>query len=711
MPEQSSLAQQDAYDDRVAGLEREVRRLKRQIKNMQDMQLRTRDLAIGKAAVDNVREEERKKQENYMRLLMENSPDIILMIDQNGRFTNCTDSFLKKAGIPGFGLINGRHFDDVFAGFGVNGQSVTEAMLMGPSTHGQEDGSSLAVLDIGRSGEPRTYQIRSAPMMDDSGNVEGSIVIMHDITELILAKEQAEQANVSKSNFLSNMSHEMRTPMNAIIGMSKIAKDAGDIEKMNYCMEKIDNASTHLLGVINDILDMSKIESGKFELSPIRFDVEDMLMRVINVQTFRIDEKKQELHLEVDDKTPREVIADDQRFAQVITNLLSNAVKFTPEGGRITLAVRPVEQRDGRVQLEVSVTDSGIGITDEQKKRLFRSFEQAESGVSRKYGGTGLGLAISRRIVEMMDGRIWVDSVPGNGSCFAFTVWVEGTDGRTIGMPAPSVDIDWKAVRVLAVDDSEHILDYFSTLSEALGLHCDVAVSGKKALERIESAPTPYDVIFVDWVMPEMDGVELARHIRACCGESTIVVMISGAEWIKVEQDAKDAGVKRFLSKPLFSSDIVNCIIECLGAGNTNAPDRAVSCECADDIFCGKTILLVEDVEINREIVIELLASTGVAICCAEDGQIACDMVAKNSGMYDLILMDVHMPLVDGYEATRRIRAYDDPYAKTVPIIAMTANVFREDVEKSIESGMNDHLGKPIDFNVMMQKLRRYLLG
>jgi signal transduction histidine kinase/ActR/RegA family two-component response regulator len=371
-----------------------------------------------------------------------------------------------------------------------------------------------------------------------------------------------------KSAFLANMSHEIRTPMNAIIGMASIGKTAADIERKNCCFTKIEEASNHLLGVLNDILDMSKIEAGKFELLSEEFDFEKTLLWVVNIASFRVDEKKQKFSVNIDQTIPKILIGDDQRLAQVITNLLGNAVKFTSEEGSIDLAARCVGEENGLYTIQISVSDTGIGIDPEQQAKLFQSFQQVESGTTRKYGGTGLGLAISKRIVEMMGGEIWIESEPEKGSTFYFSIKMrQGTD--------------------------------------------------KQQAEKEQA---------------DIEGV-----------------------------------------------------------------------------LAGRYILLAEDVEINREIVMALLEPTQVEIDCAVNGKEALDLFRQSSEKYDMIFMDMQMPEMDGYEATRRIRALDLPKAKTIPIIAMTANVFREDVKKCLEAGMDSHVGKPIDFDEVLEKLRSYL--
>ncbi|MDR3295039.1 MAG: response regulator [Clostridiales Family XIII bacterium] len=421
-----------------------------------------------------------------------------------------------------------------------------------------------------------------------SGSPEGAdsvcvMLILNDVSEPAKAKLAAENANRAKSDFLSRMSHEMRTPMNAIIGMTAIGKSSDDMERKEYCLDKISEASHHLLGVINDILDMSKIEADKFELSPNEFDFEKMLRHVRNAVNFRVEEKEQKLSVSIGEGMPAKIIADEQRLAQVITNLLSNSVKFTPAQGAITLTAQNMKEEDGVCVLRIAVRDTGIGISEEQQSRLFTSFEQADGGISRKFGGTGLGLAISRRIIELMDGRIWIESELGKGSAFLFEIRAKKGGGEP------------------AADDAPEIRE--------------------RAAQR----------------------------------------------------------------------------------GAAECPE--------DGIFAGKRILLAEDVDINREIVQALVEHTEIALDFAMDGAEAVAKYTGDPAAYQLILMDIHMPNVDGYEATKRIRSSGLPQAAEVPIVAMTANVFREDIARCLAAGMNDHIGKPINVKEVIAKLRKYLLG
>ncbi|MCL2720601.1 MAG: ATP-binding protein [Treponema sp.] len=423
--------------------------------------------------------------------------------------------------------------------------------------------------------------------MTEMRNREKEIIKAHEVMDKL--RQDAEVASKSKSNFLSNMSHEMRTPMNAIIGMTIIGKKADDIMQKNHALNKIGDASSHLLGVINDVLDMAKIEANKLELSPVEFNFERMLEKVLTVINFRVEEKRQRLTLNIDSDIPRFLIGDDQRLAQVITNLLANAVKFTPEGGNIVLEANLLNEADEICELRISITDSGIGISPEKQEKLFSAFEQAESGINRQYGGTGLGLSISKRIIEFMDGKIWVESDLGKGAKFIFTL---------------------KAQRCALRGEK---IDSQSSLNESLSLP---------------------------------DETKEDKTFRA--GE-----------------------------------------------------------------FEGKNMLVAEDVEINREILIALLEDTGLSIDCALNGEEAFKMVETDPEKYDIVFMDVQMPGMNGYEATRRIRELENQFIenshKRIPIIALTANVFKSDIEDCLAAGMDDHLGKPLDIDRVIEKLRTYL--
>jgi CheY-like chemotaxis protein/anti-sigma regulatory factor (Ser/Thr protein kinase) len=403
---------------------------------------------------------------------------------------------------------------------------------------------------------------------------------------------------------------------------------------------------------------------------------------------------------------------DDQRLDQVIMNLLSNAIKFTPEGGKIHLTAKLLARENDRVTIRVSVSDTGIGITPEQKAKLFTSFQQAESSTTRKYGGTGLGLAISKRIVEMMEGEIGADSEPGKGSTFWFTFKMPKAEQTAQTSLLPS-DTNWGNLRLLVVDDDHETCEYIASLFRQFGRRCDIATNGDEALALIDSNG-PYDIYFVDWKMPGIDGIDLTQRIKRGKddGEArqTVVILVSGVDWTIIEDEARAAGVDRFLSKPVFPSSMVDVINECLGLAGQAPADTKTS---EMPRFDGKRVLLAEDVEINREILITLLEPTGLAIDCAENGKIAVEMFVAAPEKYDAIFMDVQMPEMDGYEATRGIREFEEYSLKSeaegrIPIIAMTANVFREDIEKCHAAGMDDHVGKPLNIGEVLARLQRW---
>lgn len=527
----------------------------------------------------------------------------------------------------------------------------------------------------------------------------------HD--ELVKAKDLAESSLRAKTAFLANMSHEIRTPMTAIIGMTQIAKRTRDEERKDYCLDKVADASEHLLGVINDILDMSKIEAGHFELSPSDFQIEKMLSRIGNVMAMRIDQKEQDFLITMDKEVPHAIVADQQRLSQIIMNLLGNANKFTPERGKIRLHIglKTIDELTRECILQFDIIDSGIGISEEQQSRLFRSFEQADNTISRRYGGTGLGLAISKNIVSHMGGEIWVESTPGLGSTFSFTIKTQRGISSALSKLDPSIDKD--NVSILVVDDMPVVLEYFKDITDSLGIDCRTVQNATDTMAELERKPA--NIIFIDWLMPEIDGIELTRQIRRRFGNNVIVIMISAMDWNEIEIEATQAGVDRFIAKPLLPSPIIDCINDCLG-GNCRQQESTKEKNEFEDIFIGKRILLAEDVEINREIVSAVLSETGVEIISAEDGAVAVSKFAADPTSYDLILMDIHMPDVDGYQATRLIRSMDHPYAKEIQIVAMTANVFKEDVDRCLAAGMNAHLAKPLDIPVIMKLLMDKLL-
>jgi signal transduction histidine kinase/CheY-like chemotaxis protein len=633
---------------------------------------------------------------------------VIWSVDRNRIITCFSGRYLAKIGVTS-DFLEGRSIDlvDAKSQYYDIVQNISDTLFDGQ----ERDWIS----DFGFA----VFHSHVVPQYDEDGMIAGVVGSTDDITETIRlqrdlkeAMEDAQAASRAKSEFLSNMSHEIRTPMNAIIGMTSIGKSSDDIDRKNYAFGKIEDASTHLLRIINDILDMSKIEAGKFELSVAEFNLEKMLLKLSDVVAFRINEKKQKLMVHIDRGVPRMMVGDDQRLTQVIVNLLGNAVKFTPDGGFIFVKVMYVREKNDCITLRFEVRDTGIGISAEQQARLFKSFEQAESGTTRKFGGTGLGLVISKHIVEMMGGDIWIDSELGKGSTFCFTINVKRCKGEFSRKALADPEI--AGVRVLVVDDMAEAREYFTDIAMQIGFQCDAAGTGDEALA-LAAGNACYDICFIDWGMQDSNRLELPRRIKELGGGKTMVIaMIPMVARTSMEAEARLAGIDGFLSKPIFLSAVANYIDEYLGR-EIAREEEIVADKIWGENFRNSRILLVEDVEINREIVYSLLEPTQLNIASAEDGEVAVRMYRDAPDAYDMIFMDVQMPVMDGFMATQLIREFEQEQeketgrARRVPIVAMTASVFREDMERCIRAGMDDHLGKPLDINEVIEKLRKYL--
>ena len=567
-------------------------------------------------------------------------------------------------------------------------------------------GAFWGMVGLSRFNEDSPFIKAEEDLLQSAAILIASAILRASMTEDLLEANRAAIAGTrAKTDFLSRMSHEIRTPMNAIIGMTTIAQKASDMKRVQYCLKQIENSSRQLLGIINDVLDMSKIEANKLEILSEEFGFEDMIQHVVNVVQIKMDEKGQEFHVNIENAFTRMIISDELRLSQVLINLLTNAVKFTPDCGKISLLTRQTPIDADTARLHIEVADTGIGITAEQKPRLFHLFEQAENNTTRKYGGTGLGLSISKSIVNLMGGDIWVEDNPGGGSRFVFEIVIQwGKVYRADKLPK-GLRSD---LRILVVDDDVETLDYFESILESFSLACDKAESGAEAVDLVkarEREGSPYDLVFLDWKMPGMDGCETAREIkRSICG-NPIIIMISLADQNEVGAALASIGITRFLPKPILPSSLYNAIITSLGYEQRSAGRDEGVIPSYD--WSGKMLLLAEDVEVNREVVAGILEDTGVTIECAENGTRAVEMFAERA--YDIVLMDIQMPVMDGFDATRAIRRLKKANAASCPIIAMTANAFKEDVYDCLAAGMNGHIAKPIDVERLFSTLAEYL--
>ncbi len=519
---------------------------------------------------------------------------------------------------------------------------------------------------------------------------------------------QAQHANRAKTTFLSNMSHDIRTPMNAIIGFATIAASHIDNkDQVRDCLQKVLSSSNHLLSLINDILDMSRIESGRVQIKEQECNISELMHNLVNIIQPQVKAKQLELFIDTFEVVNEDVIADSLKLNQVFINLLSNAVQYTPAGGTVTFRImQKTTFRHGYGDYVFIIKDNGIGMSKEFVQHIFEPFEREVTVTQSGIQGTGLGMAITKNIVEMMNGTIDVESEAGKGSTFTVQLTLRLQDVEKNAEQLRELN----GLRALVVDDDFNVCDSVSKMLKQIGMRSEWTTSGREAAYRAKVAyeeGDSYHTYIIDWQMPELSGVETARKIRKAVGDEAPIIILTAYDWTDIEDEAKAAGITAFCAKPLFMSDLKSAL---LAANNLTDKDgeTAASWTLAD--FGGKRVLLVEDIELNREIAEVILTEAGFLVETAPDGTDAVSMVSKSEeNYYDAILMDVQMPIMDGYEATRTIRNMARKDVKDLPIIAMTANALEEDKEAALKNGMNAHIAKPLDMDIFISVLHQFL--
>ncbi|MBP5574482.1 MAG: response regulator [Bacilli bacterium] len=531
------------------------------------------------------------------------------------------------------------------------------------------------------------------------------ILLAVDMTMFILynkrlriAVNEAERANKAKTDFLSTMSHDIRTPMNAIVGLTTIA--ARQIEHQEIvidCLKKIDLSSNHLLTLINDILDISKVESGKISINPITFSISEVLENLVNISHPMVKAKNLEFNFRVHDFDHEYIYSDKLRLNQIFINILSNAIKYTPEKGRIDADIfeKPIE-KEGHLKFVYRIADTGIGMSEDFMKRMYEAFARETDSRVNAIQGTGLGLAITKRMVEMLGGTIECESALGKGTTFTVSIDVEIADKPVEEMVLPPM-------KILFADDDEILLTTAKNTLEGLGARIETATSGQEALNMVvdnHQTDDRYKVVILDWKMPDIDGLEVARLIKQKIDHDIPIIMVSSYDWSDIEESAKEIGIDGFIYKPLFKSKVYEQIATALNLER----EKKETVEEATDLV-GLNVLVVEDNDINWEIISALLQMNGVVSFHAENGAVAVNLIKEHEQDFDLIFMDIQMPVLNGLEATKQIRQLDSDYARNIPIIAMTADAFSENIAECLKVGMNGHIAKPIDMNLVIKEL------
>ena len=524
--------------------------------------------------------------------------------------------------------------------------------------------------------------------------------------ELERAIRQETAANRAKREFLFNMSHDIRTPMNAIIGFTSLAATHIDNrEQVLDYLKKTATASQHLLSLINDVLDMSRIESGKVSLEPRPVHLPELVHDLRDIIQSGISAKRISLFIDMVDVEDEDVIADPMRLNQIMLNILSNAIKFTPAGGTITLRiVQKQTAPQGCADYEFHIRDNGIGMSPAFQEHIFEQFAREETSTVSGIQGTGLGMAITKNLIDMMDGGISVESEPGKGSEFTVSLRFP-VSGERAAAPARIPQLE--GLRALVADDDTDTCLNVSKMLRTIGMRADWTTSGREAVVRAQDALDQGDgfrVFIIDWMIPDMNGLEVVRRVRKMIGETTPIIILTAYDWTDIEVEARDAGVTAFCAKPLFLSELRRVLAEPF-----RMEEQAEQTENAAE-FAGKRLLVVEDNALNREIAVTMLEEAGFAVDTAENGKLAVDKVRESApGYYDLVLMDIQMPVMNGYEATRAIRALPDAEKAALPIVAITANAFDEDRQNAAKAGMNGHLSKPFDMQQLLAMIEEVL--
>ncbi len=664
---------------------------------------------------------QRGKRQRYMNVIHGLADDYDSVFSVNTRTGQATCFRAKESSVNTIGLKSGDTFDFApkfkkIVGEVVQGKEDQENLLgflLSPNLQAQQNPSMYfrAMID----GQIRYMQVKaaSAGTKDEIifGFVDSDDFIKDEQKKqeaLQTALVRAEASSRSKTTFLSNMSHDIRTPMNAIIGFTALATThLDDKEKVLDYLQKIQISSNHLLSLINDILDMSRIESGKSKLEEIETSLPVIMHDLKNIVQTDIRAKQLEFFIDTQDIVHENIICDKLRVSQALLNVLSNAMKFTPAGGMVSIRIKEIPSgRAGYATYQFCIKDTGIGMSKEFVEHIFEPFERERTSTVSGVTGTGLGMTITKNVIDMMGGTIRVESEEGKGSVFTIKLDFKLTDHAPVTYQIPAL----KSVNALVADDDFNTCESVCKMLESIGLNAQWTMSGKEAVLRAAHAKKTgkdFGVYIIDWLMPDMNGVEVVRRIRMEIGDDTPIVILTAYDWSDIEAEARAAGVTAFCSKPIFLSELSSLLI----ATTQKIQEQQISNESSVvDGLAGKKILLVEDNELNQEIANEILTEIGFVVEIAGNGQIAVDKVAQAApGAYDVILMDIQMPIMDGYEATRQIRTLSDKAKAQVPIVAMTANAFDEDRQRALDAGMNDHIAKPIEIHKLMETLAEIL--